>query len=99
MDSRVMKQGSCGYGVVAMGAQGWQMSSEGGENVDLAIFKSSTVLQPMDYEETCAFLEACHVGMRHVKSWMGRGEGTSIYRDAEGGSESRDMDGFMRPLA
>ena len=38
-----------------MGAQGWQMSSEGGENyVDLVIFESSTVptvLQPMDYEE------------------------------------------------
>ncbi len=33
-------QGSCGYGVVAMG---WQMSSERGENVDLAIFESSTI--------------------------------------------------------
>ncbi len=69
MDSRAIGcegQGSCGYGVVAMGAQGWQMSSEGGENVDLAIFKSSTVptvLRPMDYEETCAFLEACHISM------------------------------------
>ncbi len=62
-----MKWGSCGHGVVAVGAQGWQMNSEGGENVvDLAIFKSSTiptVLQLMDYEEICAFLEAHHIGM------------------------------------
>ena len=46
MDSRAIGcegQESCGYGVVAMGAQGWQMSSEGGENVDLVIFESSTV--------------------------------------------------------
>ena len=57
-----------GRGLVGMGLWpwGWQMSSEGGENVDLAIFESSTiptVLQPMDYEETCAFLEACHMSM------------------------------------